>query len=274
MLPLKVICDPKKIRRDGTSLLYIQYCYSSVNRTLLNTNIAIPPQYWNKKRQSIHHDLPAAYGDVSALSEELKRVFRLAEDLVLLAKRKKVDDPGAFVKRSFHPSVNLADIEAGDAAQHHFVPSQEKKMLLELFDQLDDYIASKEKKVSAATLTVFKDMKAQLKAFEAFRRKKITFDALDYNFYDSFVDFLTFDYVQRRRKAHLIGLKVNTIGKTIKQLRIFVKDRVRRKIILPIDLTNFKIPEEETDAIYLSFEEIGKIYSADLSKSPHLLECP
>ena len=47
------------------------------------------------------------------------------------------------------------------------------------------------------------------------------------------------------------GLKVNTIGQTIKQFRIFIKDRVRRKIIEPIDLTDFKISEEEVDAIYL-----------------------
>jgi hypothetical protein len=103
-------------------------------------------------------------------------------------------------------------------------------------------------------------MKKHLQAYEEFRKKKITFDSFDYEFYDGFIDFLTFDYVQRRRKTIITGLKINTIGKTIKQLRIFIKDRVRRKIIAPIDLTDYKIPEEEIDAIYLTYEEIGKIY--------------
>ena len=46
-----------------------------------------------------------------------------------------------------------------------------------------------------------------------------------------------FDYVHRRRKTVISGLKVNTIGKTIEQLRIFIKDRVRRKIIAPIAMS-------------------------------------
>jgi len=60
--------------------------------------------------------------------------------------------------------------------------------------------------------------------------------------------------VHIRRKEVLTGLKLNTIGKTIKHLRGFLKDRVKRKIIAPIDLTDFKIPEEECDAIYLTHQ--------------------
>jgi hypothetical protein len=45
LLPIKPICERKDISRDGTSLVYIQYCYSSEKRTLLNTEIAIPPNF-------------------------------------------------------------------------------------------------------------------------------------------------------------------------------------------------------------------------------------
>lgn len=68
------------------------------------------------------------------------------------------------------------------------------------------------------------------------------------------------------------GLKLNTIGKTIKHLRGFIKDRVKRKIIASIDLTDFRIPEEESDAIYLTHQEIAAIYQTDLSAYPHLTE--
>jgi integrase len=115
-------------------------------------------------------------------------------------------------------------------------------------------------------------MKEQLKAYEEYRNKKITFESFDFEFYDGFVEFLTFHYVQRRRKTIITGLKINTIGKTIKQLRIFIRDRVRGKITAPIDLTDFKITEEEADAIYLTQAEIAKIYKADLSEHPYLVE--
>lgn len=85
------------------------------------------------------------------------------------------------------------------------------------------------------------------------------------------MDFLTYEYQQTRRKRVTKGLKLATIGKTIKQLRIFVKDRVRRKIIAPIDLSDFKILDEASDAIYLSRKEINQIYCTDLSEYPYLV---
>src|SRR5690606_14128520 len=68
------------------------------------------------------------------------------------------------------------------------------------------------------------------------------------------------------------GLKTATIGKTIKQLRIFLRDRMRRKIIAPIDLSDFKILDEDSDAVYLTWGEIGRIYQTDLSDAPHLIK--
>jgi site-specific recombinase XerD len=45
---------------------------------------------------------------------------------------------------------------------------------------------------------------------------------------------------------------------------------MRRKIIPPINLEEFKILDEASDAIYLTEEEIKRIYLTDLSKHPHL----
>ena len=64
---------------------------------------------------------------------------------------------------------------------------------------------------------------------------------------------------------------MNTVEKTIKQLKIFLKDRVHRKIIEPVDLSDYKVPDEESNAIYLSFGEIAAIYRTDLSLYPHLM---
>ena len=136
---------------------------------------------------------------------------------------------------------------------------------------MDDYIKIKTGKVSKATINVFNNIKAHLKAYEEFSGKRISFESFDFDFYDRFVSFLTFDYIQPRFKKEIVGLKVNTVGKTIKQLKIFLKDRVRRKIIPPIDLTDYKVPDEESDAIYLSFDEIAAIYRTNLDLYPDLI---
>ncbi len=119
---------------------------------------------------------------------------------------------------------------------------------------------------------MLKQMKERLLAYQISSGKEISFSSLDYTFYLGFVDFLTYDYQLRRKKIPEYGLKLSTIGTSIKHLRVFVNDRVRRKIIPAIDLTDFKILDEEADAIYLTNDEIGQIYYADLSAYPYLEE--
>ena len=71
-------------------------------------------------------------------------------------------------------------------------------------------------------------------------------------------------------RTGLKGLKRNTIGKAIKHLRLFLKDRIRRKIIPPIDLNEYKVFEEVADATYRTSYEIETIYKLDLSLNPKL----
>jgi len=271
LLPLKPICPANKVRRDGTAPVFLQYCYSATNRTLLNTGITIPLQYWNTKQLCISEKLPVNYGNHESLNTELTRLKRVAEDLVMHAIKRQLPDKGSFVKKSFSPTLQIATTEekASAVVEQKAVEQKNKR---DIYYQLDEYIKSKERKVSKATICVYRNVKAHLLAFEAYRGKKITFDSLDFAFYDDFVNYLTFEHIHMRRQTKLAGLKLNTIGKTIKHLRVFIKDRVKRKIIPPIDLSDFKIPEEESDAIYLSHEEIAKIYQADLSAHPHLIE--
>jgi len=107
LLPIKPICERKDMRRDGTSLIYIQYCYSAEKRTLLNTEIAIPPLYWNKKRLGISNDLPEIYGNALHLNEEINRMIRLAQDLVSFALKNKIEDRGQFVKIHSRQTLTL-----------------------------------------------------------------------------------------------------------------------------------------------------------------------
>ncbi|AEW01141.1 integrase family protein [Niastella koreensis GR20-10] len=271
LLPIRAICKEKWTRRDGTAPIFLQYCYSREKRTLLNTSIFIPPAYWQSKQQKITAELPNQFGDAVKLNDELLRLKRLVEDLVAEATRKQITDKGAFVKKAFTPTLNLQSLDerVTTVAKQELAKKEAKH---DIYYQFDEYIKTKERKVSKATLTVYSNVKGHLQAFEKYRQEKISFASFDFNFYHDFIDYLTFEHVHMRRQEVLTGLKLNTIGKTIKHLRGFLKDRVKRKIIAPIDLTDFKIPEEESDAIYLTHQEIIAIYQTDLSAHPHLVE--
>jgi integrase len=272
LLPIKLICPSTKVRRDGTSLIFIQYCYSSEKKTLLNTEIAISARYWQKKFSRISEDLPQEYGKAVLLNKELQRLQRLAEDIIQFALDNKVADPIQFVKERFHPSFDIATLKEQSKE------AERPKVNLDVFYQLDEYIKSKTKQVTPKMLHVFRNLRDTLKAFEEYRmatceegkNKRITFDSFDYNFYEEFVEYMMYEHIQRRRKEVIKGFKVSTVGKTIKQLRIFLRNRMRKKIIVPINLEEYKILDEEADAVYLTFSEIIQIYKADLSSHPHL----
>ncbi len=271
LLPIKPICSANKTLRDGTSTIFLQYCFSASNRTLLNTGIRIPSNYWSVKQRCVSSKLPQAYGNSQRLNEELVRLTRIAEDLVTFAINNQILNKGGFVKKSFRSDFDVSTLNSIKANTVALSTAEQVKKQ-DIYYQLDDYIKSKELKVSKATLCVYKNIKAHLLAFEKYRCKKITFDDLDFSFYEAFVYYLTFHHIHVRRKSQLVGLKMNTIGKTIKHFRVFIKDRVKRKIVPAIDLSDFKITEEESDAIYLTHQEIADIYHTDLSAFPYLGE--
>ena len=75
-------------------------------------------------------------------------------------------------------------------------------------------------------------MRNTLLAYQQYSKKQITFESFDFNFYEDFVGYMMYDHIHRRRKTIIRGFRISTIGRTIKQLRIFLRNRMRKKIIV------------------------------------------
>lgn len=82
ILPIKPICKKEWVRKDGTSVIFLQYCYAGNKRILVDSNIAIPPEYWNRKTQRINPALPQMYGSAKEIEILLSEKLHRAEDLV------------------------------------------------------------------------------------------------------------------------------------------------------------------------------------------------
>lgn len=67
--PVKPIVKKGAVRKDGTAIIFIQYCLSLEKRTLLDSGIANPPAFWNRRTCKISPTLPTQFGEVSALSK-------------------------------------------------------------------------------------------------------------------------------------------------------------------------------------------------------------
>lgn len=145
---------------------------------------------------------------------------------------------------------------------------------LDVFRHIDYYAKCKKGNVKDCTISVINAMKAHLLLFREYRNEPITFDSFDAQFYEDFVQYLTYEIPQVRRKELIKGLKANSVGKTIKHLKSFLKDRMRKKIIPFMDLSAFKVMEEEVDAVFLSWKELAALYHLDLSKQTQLEKYP
>ncbi len=139
LLPIKPICSARKMRRDGTSLIFIQYCESAENKTLLNTEIAIPPNYWNRKLKRISDNLPIGHAKTDELNKDLQRQVHLAEDIISYALVRKIHDPVEFAKSTFTPGFDISGLEK--AAKEN--KAAKPKVNTDFFFQFDDYIKSK-----------------------------------------------------------------------------------------------------------------------------------
>lgn len=215
--PIKLIIKKEKVHKDGTSMIFLQYCYSAQRRVLISTGIAIPPSYWNARTSSISQQLPTEYGNVDTLETALREKLRKAESMVDYAVRKTHTCPMRFLKRNFRLADTWKLEQMDDANKHQ-----------DVFYQIDQYIRDKTGLVKPSTLTVTRNMKKHLSSFEAHLGYTITFDKIDAKFYEQLIRYLTYEIPLLRKCRITNGLMVNTIGKTIRQLKTFLKDRIRR----------------------------------------------
>jgi len=117
------------------------------------------------------------------------------------------------------------------------------------------------KKISKFTVDGYRVTRKHLRDFQQVYRKKIDFDTIDLDFYDAFIGYFNKD-----------NQSTNTIGKNIKNLKVFMREAADKKLHGNLTFQNrrFRKVEEVSDSIYLNEDEITKIFSLDLSEQPSL----
>ncbi|HRO46460.1 Arm DNA-binding domain-containing protein [Agriterribacter sp.] len=149
--PVKVICRTNRVHPDGTSSIFIRYCFSQKQKPILFTGIKIPAQYWNQKKGSISNLLPPAIGDYEAMNNELFRLKRLVEDMILYASKNNLKDIATYIKQHFSISLDSTSFE--NIVKEQKIETTKKEKAKEDIDyQFDDYIRSKCRKVSKRTI--------------------------------------------------------------------------------------------------------------------------
>lgn len=233
--------------KTGEIPIYIRYNYNRLQRTFIPTHYSVAYEHWDFKKKWVKKSCP----DFEKIDKELVSLMTRVGNIITYASDNNIE-----------PTVEHVLIELAKNKKYDSITTR-----TDLFLQLDRYIEEKKTKVVNDVIKDYNSLKKHLMGFKEYSSQPITFRNLNIQFYNEFVDYLNFTAIQ---KNETIGLKNNTVGKQIKNLKAFVRDRVEKKVIPFIDLKPFKTIVEEVDHIYLSEKELKTISDLDLSEKQEL----
>ena len=134
------------------------------------------------------------------------------------------------------------------------------------YSLVDRFIAGeikhKGKDKAANTIKTYKTAKGHFLEFEKETGYKVDFDTINLDFYYKFVSYL----------QHTAKLATNSIGKTIKAIKVFMAEAVDLNLTSNQEFRKkkFAVTHEETDAVYLSESEIMTLYNHDFTGNKRL----
>jgi integrase len=140
-----------------------------------------------------------------------------------------------------------------------------------LFDFIDRYIQDHSQTREAGSLTVYRSLKNHLQAYQHETKRKVTFDTIDYSFFQSFQNFLI------RRIKTINGKSVpmlnnTTIAKQLSTVKTFLNYAKKQGVIVSDKYKDFKIKKENLEVIALTNEEFESLFYLDLSANKRLAQ--
>jgi integrase len=246
--------------KDKTSkeLIPINY-YISLgrgNRLRGGTSFSINPKHWNEDSQEVRN-IAEVYKKRKEINKWLRSFETFTLDTIDELKAKKLDihQIKTTLKEEIKKYQNKSTIEI--KIDNSFYP------FLERFkEQSKGRIIEKTgKPISLRTTQDYKTVLEHIKDFETKEDYKITFNTINLDFYYAFKDYLEDqDYA------------LNTIGKYIKILKVFMNEATERgvNINLAYKSKHFVKPTEKSEQIYLNENELKNIINLDLSESEQL----
>lgn len=209
------------------------------NRIKLSTGEKIHSENWNDNKQNVRKTF---IGSVE-INANLERKKELINKLYREAKISGINPTIDYLRQAY----NKADeIEAE----------------FDFFQFIEDFIEKQRPQKAKRTIISYVATQKMLLEFQKWRKAKITFESIDMNFYDEFVNYL----IEVKRYAK------NTVGSFIKELKVFMNEATERGINknLIFRSRKFKTLEEDVETIYLNEDEIRILYGMDLSQNNKL----
>jgi integrase len=232
-----VLKEPNSIE---PTLVYMLYRFHS-NKLKFSTGQKIHPKFWNATDQKARETRQfSGYAEFNALLKKLDS--KVSEEYRRLINDGKPPTP-EVLRQSLNEFL-------------HKKPASLKFDLLTFGKYLQENSNKKPE-----TLANYKQTTRNLEEFKSERKISLAFDDINLDFYEAFIKF-----VLAKNYSN------NTIDGFIKNIKAFMNEAFDRGLHKNLDhkKSRFKRLAEETESIYLTEDEIKKLYQLDLSENPRL----
>lgn len=235
--------------------IFLDFSYGRGNRLKYALGYSVNPKYWDSERLKIKNVVAVRNHD---------RINDLMRDLE--------SELLTFVSNCDSNQIPLSnDLLKGhlDKFTHKIVDEPvEEKTPLTFFEHYDNFIDMKEKVLpkgkKSQTLKSYKQTLKHLFEFQRDTGYRIEFSTIDKEFYSEFVE-----YMNNKEYKPGVNYKLNTIGKHINNLKIYMGFSAEMELHSNYRFKSFKTLSELTTAIYLDLEEQKKMLNLDLSAKLH-----
>jgi integrase len=234
-----------KTNSKGESLIYVQYGHNG-KTTLFSTEYLIQPEFlkWDNNNLDQRNPLKKSLHGFTTKISNIKKLVNEIDEIKDKLINQNIDPSNEEVKMVFDAKRNT---------------SPNKKDFFQLFD---DFIDENKPTKALGTVKHYRTVYNHLKKYAALKKEVIVIDNIDIRFYDRFMNYLL-EEVELPDESK--GMKNNTVGSVIKNVKLFLRYLDKRGFKVNPDYKDFKTLKEKPTVIYLSQDELVKLSDHDFS---------
>ena len=233
--------------RKGFSIIYLQFLYQG-RRLFYSFGQTIKTSDWNEKKERVKNKQTTTEDGKFALNDLLDNLEMICLKTYFESLKDGIPEP----------NVLRDAMESFIDKNHNDKEVTNRPTLFSLAQRfIDGEIKFRGKDKSQSSLDNYSAVTKHLKAYQTFSKLKVDFDTIDLDFFYSYVNFL-----KNKQK-----LAVNSIAKDISIIKVFMGEAVDLEYTDNIKFRHkkFAFNEEETDHVYLTEQELAKLYALKIT---------
>lgn len=246
----------------------------SYQRLKFSTGLKWKPENWNAKKHK--GKTGSGYPDATELNQRLSNMDTVVSDIYRMLINNGIEIDADNIRAEIDKRTDVFPDLKRKAVKATAL-KEKPKALIEFFEEYIKntqyvYIKGQPYPVSNRTRQRYATTLRHLKGYASTRRNGVDFDDIDLDFYQEFVNYLRTKVFKKATKKDptpkaTIKMADNTVGKHISTLKTILNAAKEAGINTNLKYTSSKFAtlSENVEKIYLTENELDRIYKLDLS---------